>query len=324
MADGGELDSDCSLLEEVEVVIVCYRSRPLVEELLTGWPDQLRIALVDNSGNTDGLCDYAEALPRIRYVDGGGQGFARAANRAAFSSDRTYVVFVNPDARPDVSQLEALVWGLARDLGAASHAALTTTEGGIDLGSGWEPSVARTAIHALGLHKIWPRAGLFARPARDRIPDLDWTAGDCMAVRTDQFRWLGGFDDAFFLYSEDVGFGRRAHGAGLRTVLRGDVLVPHVRGTSGAPELEMSRVRGASFAHYVVRGHSLGRATAMRALLVAGYSARMVLRTLNRDWTRVRMHEALVRGLITRRAEVNGVEVSRARYDEVQGRSRST
>lgn len=311
-------DGAAEAVPQFEIVLVSYNSRPHVEKLLGSWPATMAVAVIDNSGGSDGLVELAAAREHVRYLDGGGEGFARAANQGAFTSAAPYVVFVNPDSRPSHDDLRALVQGLARDQISASHAATVTGgDDDIEIGvGGWEPGVLRTAAYAVGLHHRWPRIGVYAKPARgERVP-VQWTTGACMAVRTAQFRRLGGFDEAFYVYSEDMSFGRRARQAGLRQVLRPDVVVAHGAGNSGAPSAEMLRLRGASFANYVERYHAPSAARAMRGAMIVGYLARAGQRRRNGESDLARQHVAVARGLLTRRAYVGGVEVARSRFDE--------
>lgn len=304
-------------IDDFEVVLVSYKSRHHVEALLDGWPEKLPVVVVDNSGNSDGIADLAR-LPNVRYLSGGGQGFGRAANLGAFSSEKPYAVFVNPDSRPTVEHLLALVRGLARDGAAVSHAATVTgRDGNVEIGvGGWEPSVRRLAVNATGLHKALPRTGLFAKPALGEHIELDWTTGACMAVRTEPFRELGGFDETFFVYAEDMAFGRQAREAGWRCVLRDDVVVPHGAGSSGAPSTEMLRLRGASFAGYLRRYHPGARGTAMRALFALGAAVRMAAQFATGRRAEAEQSRALLAGTLTQRAYVGGEEVARARFDE--------
>ena len=305
-------------LADVEAVLVTYRSTDHVRALLDLWPDELAVTVVDNSGPDPALAQLLANREHGRYLVGGGQGYARAANLGARCASRDYVVFVNPDSRPSGRDLLALVTGLAADEGAAAHGGtLVDSSGSAEIGAaGWEPSVRRTAVHASGLHKHLPTAGLFAKPAPGRPVEVDWVCGGCLAVRAKQFVELGGFDESFFVYSEDVSFGRRARAAGLESVLRPDVLVPHAAGSSGAPSTEMLRMRGASFASYVRRYHSPVRAAAMRGLLAGGLLLRAVLHGIRRNWAEARLQLAMTRGLLTQRAYVGGTEVATSRFRE--------
>lgn len=301
-----------------EVVLVTYKSRAHVEDLVGGWGPDVAVALVDNGRGVDGLAEWAAARPQVRYLDGGSVGFARAANAGAFSSSAEFVVFVNPDSRPTVADLHALVDGLAADPVSASHAAtMAGREGDVEIGvAGWEPDVWRTAAYAAGLHKVWPRVGVYAKPELGDPLRVDWTTGACMAVRTAQFVRLRGFDESFFVYSEDMSFGRRARAAGLRQVLRPDVVVAHGAGSSGAPSAEMMRLKGASFRNYVHRYHPGAPASVMSGSLAVGYLARSVRERARGDEALASLFRAQAQGLSTGRAFVGGQEVAQARMAE--------
>lgn len=301
-------------------MLVSYKSRHHVEALLAGWPAALAVALVDNSDNVDGVADLAAGSDRVRYLSGGGQGYARAANLGAFSSDKPYVVFVNPDCRPDVDQIEALLRGVVADERAIAHAATPISHSGvIEIGAGgWEPTVRRAAVHAVGLHKIMPRAGMYAQPRIGEHVDVDWATATCMVVRRAAFIDLGGFDEAFFVYFEDVAFGHQARRHGWHVRLRDDVLVPHGTGTSGAPSAEMRRLQGASFTTYMNRyTPPTVRAAAIRTLYVAGMGWRVAVLTLAGRRERAAASRAIIRGVVTNRAFVADAEVARTRAIQV-------
>lgn len=307
-------------LSDIEVVLVSYRSRRHVEALLQLWGPQVHVAVVDNSGGADDLHELDHAMPHVRYLDGGGQGFARAANLGAFTSEARFVAFVNPDSRPTSDDLLALARGLAADPDAVSHAATVTGhDGDVEIGvGGWEPSIARTAVFAFGLHKRMPTAGIYAKPRLGEQLDLEWTTGACMVVRAQTFRELGGFDESFFVYNEDMSFGRRAREAGLRQVLRADIVVPHGAGGSGAPSNEMLRLRGASFANYVERYHGGLAAKTMRGSMALGYALRSAQRRLQGNDDLAAQYRAYIGGLLERTAYVGGVEVARERFESTE------
>ena len=299
-----------------ELVVVSYRSRDNVAGLLAAMPGDLAVVVVDNSGDCDGVRALVEARPNGRYLDAGGIGFAAAANLGARTSSHPYLVFGNPDSRPSYATYLALVDEVAADEQVASAAAsLAGPDGTVELGvAGWEPTVGRALVHAAGLHKVWPRAGLFARPAPGERIEVDWTTGAAFAVRRSTFLDLGGFDEAFYVYSEDVAFGRAVREHGLRQVLRTDLLVPHAAGGSGAPSLEMMRLRGASMARYVARHRGPVRSGATRAALGLGYALRVGHQLARRDVARAREHAAYVTGIATGRAFVGGRDVTAGRH----------
>nr|WP_269327125.1 glycosyltransferase family 2 protein [Kineosporia mesophila] len=296
------------------MIIVSYNSRSQIEGLLAGLPNDIPLAVVDNARGADGLRDLIRDRPNARYLEGAGQGFATAANLGARSSAYEYVIFVNPDTRPTVTGLETLVSQLAAEPDIASSAATTVgADGSVEIGTGgWEPTVRRAVIHSIGLHKIAPQAGLFARP-RPYLPiRVDWTTGACMAVRVSTFTDLGGFDEQFFVYNEDVAFGRAVREKNMTQALRTDVLVQHAAGNSGAPSKEMLRLRGASMARYVAQHNNLQNARAIRLALTFGYGLRVLASLAKGDKSRAQEHWSYILGVTSGRASVGGRTVTRA------------
>jgi N-acetylglucosaminyl-diphospho-decaprenol L-rhamnosyltransferase len=296
-----------------ELVIVSYHSRPQIEGLLAGLPADLALVIVDNATGRDGLADLVRSRPNGRYLDGGGQGFAKAANLGARSTSREFLIFVNPDCRPTVEDLDALVASVAGAPSTASCApTLVSSDGKVEIGTGgWEPTLRRALIHAVGLHKLLPDAGLFARP-RPYLPlTMGWTSGACMAVRVSTFIDLGCFDERFYVYNEDVAFGRAVRERGLVQRLRTDILVAHAGGGSGAPSREMLRLRGASMARYVSQHNSPSIARMIRISLAIGYLTRVAEQLVTRNRPRALEHYSYVLGILTGRATVAGNDVIR-------------
>jgi GT2 family glycosyltransferase len=161
-------------------------------------------------------------------------------------------------------------------------------------------------VHAAGLHKLFPRAGIFARPEVGAPADVDWVSGPCMAVRRQTFLDLGCFDEDFYVYNEDMAFGRAARARGLHERLRTDVTVAGDSGGSGAPSLEMMRLRGASMRRYVHKHHPSPAAALTAGLVGLGYAVRAAERYVRGNRQRAREHWAYAAGAFTGRATVGG------------------
>jgi GT2 family glycosyltransferase len=146
---------------------------------------------------------------------GRNRGFARAVNEGCRLSRGQWFLLLNPD----VSVTPEFVQGaldLASDLDVTEPTAgivgfrLQNPDGSTQLSCGSFPSFAGTLA---GL--VMPRARRKYRAvpaaARCRVP---WVTGCCLLVRGDCWRALGGFDEEFFLYYEDVDLCRRARAHG--------------------------------------------------------------------------------------------------------------
>jgi GT2 family glycosyltransferase len=91
------------------------------------------------------------------------------------------------------------------------------------------PSPLLLIAQAFGVWKLAKR--LLIRPGRRmRIP---WGFGACMAMRREVFDEIGGFDEAIFLYGEDMDLCRRIHETGRDVILDTRILVPHSGNESG-------------------------------------------------------------------------------------------
>lgn len=284
-----------------EVVLVTYRSRDLAAAMFDRLPDDVRMVVVDNSKGEDGIPELVAGRRNARYIEGAGQGFAKAANAGARTSTADVVLFLNPDTVPSPEQLTTLVDDLAADPGLAAVAATTVSPNGrVELGvGGWEPNAKRAFVHAAGLHVLFPTSGLYARPAPYRPVRVDWMTGACLAVPREQFLALGGFDESFFVYNEDMAYGRRLREAGLRQRLRTDVLVPHAGGGSGGARTRMFQMRGASMVEYVADHNPPSTVLGLRAALTLGTLARSFVAWGRGNKDLAAEHRAYVRGLWT-------------------------
>lgn len=284
---------------DVEVVLVAYHSVALVSARLDSFPADLPVAVVDNAHGVDGLEQVCLGRPATRYLDGPGQGFAAGANLAARTSTHDVLLFVNPDSSPTADQLAELAADVSGDPGLGAVSATTVLpDGNVEIGvGGWEPSVGRALVHAVGAHKLFPTAGLWARPVPGQPIRVDWLSGACMAVRRETFEALGGFDEQYFVYNEDVAFGRSVREAGMRCAVRTDLLVPHLGGGSGDAKPRMLQLRGASLVRYVRQHHSVATTQGIRIALTLGYGPRYLLCLAAGRSGQATEHAAYVKGL---------------------------
>jgi N-acetylglucosaminyl-diphospho-decaprenol L-rhamnosyltransferase len=292
---------------DFELVLVSYYSRQHLEQLFARLPADLPVVVVDNARGGDRVNELVTGHPCWRHVDsGGGKGYAKAANLGVRTSAYEFVVFGNPDSRPTVDVLQTLVDQLRNDpqIGSCSAVAMGR-DGSPELGvGGWEPSLARVIVHAFGLHKLLPAAGIWGPPSPGDVVERDWLSGTCMAVRRETFLTLGGWDERYFVYNEDMAFGRKLREAGLRQIIRGDLQVVHSSGSSGAGSVYMSRLRGAAMVSYLRQYHNVVEVAAMRGLLVIGYLVRVGQRALTGRWGQARDFLAYVRGLLFGRGDL--------------------
>jgi N-acetylglucosaminyl-diphospho-decaprenol L-rhamnosyltransferase len=289
---------------DYEVVVVTYHSRDELVGLLSSARQDQRIVVVDNASGADGTRQIVEGFREGRWLDGRNSGFAKAANLGARTSGAEYLIFANPDSRPTPEIWDALVDDLREDPTLAIVAAGTIGKSGrLELGvGGWEPTLRRTFVYAFGLQRIFPNASVYARPRQNEVVNLEWLGGACSAIRRDLFVELGGFDERYFVYNDDMALGRTIRTAGLSQRLRTDLHVPHKAATSGGDGTAMFQQRGASMAAYLHHHNRPVPAVAMRIMLVLGAVPRTVIALMRGQRMLGRQHAAYIIGLVLKRS----------------------
>ena len=202
----------------VSVVLVNYRGAANTVTAIgylkaqAQYPAQLEIVVVDNASGDDSLHVLSALSEDITLVESSANlGFAGGCNLGVSRSTGDIVAFLNNDARPDGNWVAA---------------ALATFEGRADIGA-----VASQVVDWDGKRIDYQGSGLTwygmgYRPfTGDRVsgkaqiarPVLFGT-GAAMFVRRSVFEELGGFDESFFMFFEDVDFGWRLNLAGYTYV----------------------------------------------------------------------------------------------------------
>lgn len=261
------------------VVTVAYRSRLPLEAMLQRIAPPTPIIVVDNSAEHEDISDVVHARPMTTYIDAGGNiGFGAACNLAASVASHPFIAFVNPDAEVDVAILDRLVNELARDPRRSSAGPLLVeADGSPSVGSGgWLPTPVRAMVHATGMFRLFPEAGIWIGRHADAVFDVEWIAGTCLVVATDVFRQLGGFAPRYFLYQEDMDLGRRLRDRGYRQVIVGDVRVRHIAGTSSAVRdvRRLAWSRASALVDYLAATHGWVTTRLMCAILGLGMLVR--------------------------------------------------
>ncbi|MEY2567826.1 MAG: N-acetylglucosaminyl-diphospho-decaprenol L-rhamnosyltransferase [Actinomycetota bacterium] len=196
-----------------------------------------RIVVADNA-STDGSLEAAVASdPDIEVVHTGSNlGFGSAANRGAARLDGD-VLIMNPDAVVEPGAVKALAAVLEHDpvVGIVGPR-IENPDGSLYPSPRTFPALGDAVGHAfVGL--VAPR-NRYTR--RYRMLDWDhanaaraeWVSGSCMLVRHACFDAIGGFDERYFMYLEDVDLCWRAHRAGWAVAYEPAARVVHVQGVS--------------------------------------------------------------------------------------------
>jgi GT2 family glycosyltransferase len=209
---------------------------------------------VDNA-STDGSLDAVRELPVDVVALDVNRGFAYAANVGWRRGSAPYVLLLNPDARIDPQSLRRLVEALERDGSAAvAGPRILGEDGSLEFSQRRFPRLRSTYARALFLHRAFPHAGWADELVREedqyeRAGFPQWLSGACLLLRRSALQSVGGLDEGFFLYSEDVDLCKRLRKAGWTARFEPAATVVHVGGES-APRTELLPVLAASRVRY--------------------------------------------------------------------------
>jgi N-acetylglucosaminyl-diphospho-decaprenol L-rhamnosyltransferase len=238
----------------VDVVVVSYNSRDQLRACVEPLSrlDWVNAVVVDNA-SADGSLEAIADLPVERIARSDNGGFAKGCNEGWRAGDAPFVLFLNPDAGIDDRSLRRLVEVLEGDerLGAAAPR-IEHPDGSLTYSLRRFPRLRSTYAQALFLQRLFPRASWSDEVIRDdgayaRAWSPEWVSGACVLVRRSVLEQLGGWDERFFLYCEDVDLCRRLRALGYDIRFDPSSIAVHEGGASAPktttlPLLASSRV----------------------------------------------------------------------------------
>lgn len=214
----------------VTIVIVNYNCRDYLARCLAALSCQtyhhFSVVLVDNASSDSSIKtleikDKRVSLIRLEH----NIGFAAANNLGAASKPADLIITLNPDAFPAPNWLEKLIDFTARHPHYAAIGSTQLLDHDPRLVDG-----AGDKLYFFGL----PKRSHYRRPV-DTLPQAGDVFSPCAAAalyRAEAFRRVGGFDESFFCYCEDVDLGFRLRLLGYSCAQAKEAVVRHVGGGS--------------------------------------------------------------------------------------------
>jgi GT2 family glycosyltransferase len=227
---------------DISVLIVAYKSRATMTRCLDALSAQTRkpcqILVLENGSPAGERLSEADMPDGVEFVlSDDNLGFAAGNNRLAERARGGWLAFLNPDAFAHPDWIEQLEQAIERypDVTSFGSTQFVADEPGRLDGTG-------DAYHALGLAY---RSG-YGRPVEAELAEGEVFAacGAAACVRRDVFAGLGGFDESFFCYNEDVDLSYRARLIGERVVQLADAKVDHMGYASSGRRSEFATYHG--------------------------------------------------------------------------------
>jgi GT2 family glycosyltransferase len=229
---------------DLTLAIVSYNAREELTACLesvfasTGL-GSFEVIVADNASSDGTVERLAERFPRVRVIASPENlGFGRASNLCWHEAKSSLVLFLNSDTLVPDRALDRMV-ELARNRPEAGAIGprLLDPSGEIQMSFGAMPGIASELVQ-----KLWNtgyargkgplRRGVRRRYSRERY--VDWVSAACLLTRRDTLETVSGFDETFFMYSEDIDLCARIRATGARILFTPDVEVVHLLGRSVA------------------------------------------------------------------------------------------
>ncbi len=272
------------------VVTVTYSPGEHLENFLTSVSGAFsgpapRVLMADN-GSVDGSPEAAAAAhPEAELLrTGANLGYGGAINYAvarlrSANDAPDFLLISNPDVVLGPGSIDELVAAAARHPRAGALGPLIRDPDGTVYPSARRVPSMRFGIgHAL-LGSVW-KANPWTRAyqhAEAEIAEREagWLSGSCLLVRPAAFAEIGGFDDRYFMYMEDVDFGDRLARAGWSNVYVPTAEIVHAKGHAAGrvPELMLPAHHDSAYRFFADR-HAGPAAAPLRAAMKVGLAAR--------------------------------------------------
>jgi N-acetylglucosaminyl-diphospho-decaprenol L-rhamnosyltransferase len=276
------------LLPALSIIIVNWNVRELLRACLQSIgraPGGLdaEIIVVDNA-STDGSTDMLRReFPSVRLIAcAANAGFSAGNNLGLAAARGELVLCLNPDTEIVGDAIQTLAAYLCAnpDAGVVGPQ-LRYPDGTVQSTRRRFPTFGTALLESTILQQWFPRNRWLTRYYLDDVPagitqDVDWLMGACFMLRRSIVSQVGGFDEAFFMYSEELDWMQRIKSAGWRIVFLPEAQVIHHEGKSSEQVVPLRHIHfQTSKILYFRKHHGLPAAYALRGFLWLTYVFQM-------------------------------------------------
>jgi GT2 family glycosyltransferase len=245
---------------DVSVIIVNHNTRKLCEGAIESIPAAVRnrnveIIVVDNSSDpmgktTEGALtkEFADSY-QVKLYDNNdyteNKGFAHACNFGARHSSGNFLLFLNPDTVLGSGAIDTAIAefdngtdeGSEHDIGIVGMN-ISLPDGNSDKAAmrGF-PTPWRSFCYFTGLDRVFPKTKLFGgyhltwlEPEKSH--DVDSVTGASLMIPRQLYRSIGGFDEDYYMFGEDIDICKRIQDKGFRIRYCAGAKMLHIKGQS--------------------------------------------------------------------------------------------
>ena len=240
---------------DLSVIVVSYNTKALLKDCLKSVEDQTRgisfeVFVVDNA-STDGSSQMVKRFfPKVKILENQENlGFAAGNNKALYKSSGRFLLLLNSDTKLIENSLEKMVSFMEKNkkIGISS-CQLINPDGSVQASGGFFPNFLRIFTWMFFLDDL-PFVSSLIKPFHPHVPSFylkqkwfeedhsqDWVTGAFFLMSREVFKKIGGLDEKFFMYAEEMEFCYRAKKAGFEVNYTPRTKIIHLGGGSGGSE----------------------------------------------------------------------------------------
>jgi N-acetylglucosaminyl-diphospho-decaprenol L-rhamnosyltransferase len=239
----------------------------------------IEVIVVDNA-STDGSPGMVRAeYPDVRLVvNDENRGFTAANNQGLALSRGRYILLLNPDTEIMGDALATMVsyLDLHSRVGALGPQ-LRYPDGSLQSSRRRFPTFATALVESTVVQQWWADNRVLHHyymldTPDDRTQPVDWLVGACLLVRRQVYEQVGGLDEGYFMYSEELDWCRRIKDAGWEVVYLPAATVVHHEGKSSEQVVPARHIHfQSSKIRYFRKFHGSFQAEMLRWFLLSTY-----------------------------------------------------
>ena len=230
---------------QLSIIIINYNVKYFLEQCLYSVENAIlnidaEIIVIDNNSNDGSKEFFADKFPNVKFIwNKENIGFSKANNIGQAQATGKYILFLNPDTivADDCFKKCIDFFGTHQNIGALG---IRMIDGGgkfLKESKRGFPSLFPSLFKLFALTTLFPKSKIFARYYLGNLSEyenhiVDVLSGAFMLMEKKVLDKIGGFDEDFFMYGEDIDLSYRVQNAGLKNYYFSESTIIHFKGES--------------------------------------------------------------------------------------------
>ncbi len=266
---------------KLSIIIVNYNVKYFTEQCLYSVERACNsllaeIIVVDNCSTDNSKIYLSEKFTNVQFIwNKENLGFSKANNMGLQQACGEYILFLNPDTIIPEDCLDKCLSFYCRqkDIGALGIRMIDGAGDFLKESKRSFPSISTSFFKLSGLAAVFPHSAMFARYYLGNLPDnisqpVPVLSGAFMMAETALLKKMRGFDEAFFMYGEDIDLSYRIQKAGYKNYYFSESTILHFKGKSTQKAtLKYVRLFYGAMVLFVQKHYSFSRALLYRIFI---------------------------------------------------------